>query len=623
MWAMPHAPLPLASVCVVLALGACVAPVEAPGAACGGDRRCGAGLVCQGGICARACDGDADCGGDRCDATAGACVGCLEDADCPADQFCNSFTKSCERRLVGCETDPGCATGRCDGSKGVCVGCLSDADCAADARCDLVEAACVSAAPCASSPDCDDGRVCSPAGRCVECVVGGDCPSGRCDAITSTCALGCIDADPSEPNQGAAALALALPAVGSVEHAGTICPGDIDEVRIDASALPPGAAVSVSVSSGALTSEGGGPLRLWLLDATGALVQEAPWDQSGLAVRATAGEDLTVAVRVAGFTSTTTADYVLRAAPGDGPPCVQLDDEPNDDVLQARPATPDGPVSAGAICGGDVDVFRFDVPAIVDVEVGAVPGDGVGTLRVDVLDASGGLLASGNPAVVPGASGRLYARVRATGGDATYSLRVATSQAACTQSDAEPNDGASQALTLAPGTPALGSICPGDLDRYRFAAAAGDDASIVLEGTGLRARLVRLSDGVTVATGSALQVADLTAGGYAILVDGPTSTARGSYSVVVRLTPEPAPIPARRAASSRTARETSGPSASTARRGPAASAPATPTTSRSTSRSPRTSWCAPASTTPPATWTWSSSTPPAAARGSSSGRRSG
>lgn len=172
---------------------ALVAAAATIGAGCSNpcaDVGCGAGQACVDGACVPAvCSAEADCWGGthcadgRCAACAidGHCVAPMPACDpathtcvaCAADNHCGGSTPRCEPQkkvCVGCVGDTHCGglTPACDPKGNVCVGCLTDADCGGPTpRCDIVGKACVE---CTDAVQCASG-VCSPQGKCTQ---GGD-----------------------------------------------------------------------------------------------------------------------------------------------------------------------------------------------------------------------------------------------------------------------------------------------------------------------------------------------------------------------------------------------------------------------------------------------------------------
>ncbi|MCC7074730.1 MAG: PPC domain-containing protein [Deltaproteobacteria bacterium] len=516
---------------VALGMAACPTEVGPQGGECTIEEGCAGGRVCQDGSCVEACS-EGGCQDGLCDLDSGRCVECLDASDCPDGFVCNGFTDRCTVEGAGCASDDECAGLRCDTIKGSCVQCLEDGDCGLSALCDLLTGMCTVEQSCVTDGDCSFG-VCHPDKRtCVECFNPAHCPSGVCDDFSSTCVAGCDDDDATEPNAGADAVALA----DGGAHEGAICPGDKDEFLVHAS----------GTLTATLAADSGATLALRIESAAGSSIASGTQVGGNLVARADGLAEADYRVVVQGNGADGAGAYLLTIDVTAAAGCAELDAEPNDSTAQATAVATTGALTAGAICGSNTDHFSFTAAAGDSVEVVAVAGEGEGTPQVAILSSAGAVLGSGNPATLASApGGALYARVSATGGDVSYSLRVTVSSGPppCTQSDAEPNDADAQAVSITPGVSHAGTICPGDVDQLRFAAAALDDVSVTVTGTGVTARLVRASDGSTVASGLSISAANVAAGGYRVVVQGSTGTSQGSYTVIVGLTPEPVPDP--------------------------------------------------------------------------------
>ena len=516
---------------LALGLSACPTEVNPPGGECTVEEGCSDGRVCQDNVCVAPCS-EGSCQQGLCDLDSGRCVECLDETDCPDGMVCNTFTDRCTAEVVGCTSDDQCAGLRCDSIKGSCVECLDDGDCGLGALCDLLTGSCTVEQSCVTDGDCSFG-VCHPDKRtCVECFNPAHCPSGVCDDFSSTCIAGCTDEDATEPNEGNDAVALA----DGGAHEGAICPGDVDEFLVNAE----------GTLTATLAVDGGASLSLRIESATGTSLASGAPQGGNLVATASGLAQGSYRVVVSGSGVDGAGAYLLSIEVVGDETCTELDAEPNDTTATAPVVPTTGAITSGAICGGNTDHFRFTATAGDSVEVAAVAGEGSGTPQVAILSSAGAVLASGNPATLSDApGGTLYARITATGGDVTYSLRVtATAEPpTCSQTDAEPNDADAAALSLTPAVTQSGTVCPGDVDQFRFAAAALDDASITVTGTGISARLVRASTGATVATGLTMNAANLAADGYRIVIQGSTGTSQGSYTVRVNLTPEPVPDP--------------------------------------------------------------------------------
>lgn len=523
---------------VALSMSGCPSEVNPDGGGCGPDQECADGLACQDGACIARCDDGGDCQRGACDLASGLCVDCLRTEDCGDGLVCNDFTNRCVEPVLGCTSDGECDGLRCDTIKGACVECLSEGDCEGGALCDFITQACVLQQSCVTDGDCTDS-VCDPVGRtCVECYNPAHCASGVCDSLSLTCVAGCEDDDATEPNGGAAAATLAPGGA----HEGGICPGDVDEFVVQVGTAG-GFDATVAVT---LTVDGGAALQVRLLNAGGSLVAGSTPAGSGATIDAAGVAPGAYRLVVSAVNDGDAGDYLLAVEVDIPVVCEQLDDEPNDSTANAPTIAADNALHPGSICGADTDLFEFNATAGEDIEAAVIAGDGAGTVALAILSSTGSVLVTGNPATLEdvAAAGTFYLRVTATGGDATYSVRVNATDAppVCNQTDAEPNDLDAQALSLTPGSARAGTICPGDVDQHRFAATALDDATVTISGgAGLSARLVRAADGVQVATGLFMNVADLDAGGYRVVVQGANASTQATYSVNVQLAAEPVP----------------------------------------------------------------------------------
>jgi len=518
-------------VLLVLTAAACGPAAVGPQGpqACSSVQPCAAGRVCADGSCVAPCT-EGSCATGQCNPATGVCVDCLQNVDCGDGRVCNTFTGLCNTPAVDCADDGDCDGGaHCDTAKGACVACVVDEHCGLGAVCDPLAHACVVAQGCGSDDDCD-GQVCDPETRtCVECFHPAHCASGQCDTVARLCVAACVDDDATEPNTGAEAVALS----SGDEHTGHICPGDVDEFAFDAEG-------DVEV---ALVADGGA-LSLALSSAAGLILDTGA---AGVGATGLAAGRYVVVVR--GADEGVTADYALRLTVTPPRVCAQLDAEPNDATAQAAPLPVDGSVRAGQICAGDVDHWRLVAAAGDDVTVTLGAGDGDGALALSILSATGAVLARGDAAAPVTANdtagGALFVRVEAAGGEAGYTLRATTSAAppVCVQTDAEPNDTPAQAQALSTTTAALGQVCAGDVDHWRFAANPRDDVVVTLSGSGLRLR-VQDASGATVATGTgAVSLPDVAAGTYVVEVSGQQPATEAGYALSLAVTPEPEPDP--------------------------------------------------------------------------------
>lgn len=385
-----------------------------------------------------------------------------------------------------CTIEEGCAGGRvCQ--DGACVEPCSEGSCR-DGQCDLDSGRCVE---CLDESDCPDGFVCN--GFTDRCTVAGmgcsgddECAGLRCDTIKGTC-VQCL----SDGDCGLSALCDLLTGSCTVEQT---CVNDGD---CSFGVCHPDKRTCVECFNPAHCPSG-------VCD-----------DLSSTCVAGCTDDDAT---------------------------------EPN--VGGDAVALADGGAHQGAICPGDEDEFVVHASGTLTATLAADAG---ATLALRIESAAGSSIASGAPVggnLVARADGLAEADYRVVvlgsgaDGAGAYLLTVdVTAAEGCTELDAEPNDADAQAVSITPGVSHAGTICPGDVDQVRFAAAALDDVSVTVTGTGVSARLVRASDGTTVASGLTINAADVAAGGYRVVVQGSSGSSQGSYTVIVRLTPEPVPDP--------------------------------------------------------------------------------
>lgn len=495
---------------------------------------CADGLVCADGNCVSACTADSCGAAGFCDETSGVCVECRDNTDCGPGQVCNAFSNQCTGGGGGCTANEDCDRGFCDTSKGACVECLDNNNCGAGQVCDTLTQACITQQGCTNDFNCSGATpVCETAsGVCVQCFDNSHCASGSCDTISRTCVAGCVDGDETEPNTAGEG-GSPSPLSSGGEHSGAICPGDIDEFSFTGQG-------QVSAN---LTVDGG-RLTLTLLNEAGSVV--ASGTTSLNVADAPAG---TYRLRVAGVDDAVTADYVLRLTVVAPAVCTEIDTEPNNATFAAVDLPNNGSLRSGTICGADTDFYKISTGAGDDVTVTLVPGTGDGTLTFTLESAAGAVLASGTestPAVLEGApGGDLFVQVRATGGDAEYSLRATTSAAPpeCNQTDPEPNDDPSQAPNVASGTLLNGQICAADVDQWRFTAASLDDVTVALTGSNVRARVFDAGGAVLGEGTSTFTIENVAAGTYRVEVRGTLSSTEASYTLRVTLTPEPAADP--------------------------------------------------------------------------------
>jgi Cys-rich repeat protein len=501
---------------------------------CSISEPCADGLVCADGACVAPCTADSCGAAGFCDDNTGTCVQCRDNTDCPDGEVCNAFTRECTSAVAGCTGDQDCDRGFCDTGSGACVDCLDDGDCGEAQVCDTLTRSCITQQGCTSDFNCSGTTpVCETnSAVCVQCFADVHCASGTCDTISRTCLAACVDDDGTEPN-AASEGGQPGPIASGGEHAGDICPGDVDEFtftgegRIEAS----------------LTVDGG-RLTLTLLNSQGTVLASG-----ATSVNVPSAPAGTFRLRVQGQDAAVQASYLLRLTVTPPAVCTEIDTEPNNATGQAATLPTNGSLRSGTICGSDIDLWTFSAGAGDGVSVTLVRGTGTGTPTFTVENGSGGVVASGtadSPAEIASApGGALFVRVRATGGDVDYSLRATTTAAPpqCVQQDAEPNDAAGQAIALVPATTVNGQICANDVDQWRFTAAALDDVTVALTGSNVRARVFDAGGAVVGEGTSTFTITDVAAGSYRVEVRGALSTTEAAYTLRVTLTPEPQPDP--------------------------------------------------------------------------------
>ena len=170
---------------------------------CLNDNDCGAGRMCENGVCRLTdpgCAVDGDCpNGQVCRAgicESGGASECTTTADCPDGQAC--YSGVCEPIEAECVVSADCGVGE-DCVDGQCVlapECAEDAECLAGEQC--VDGECVPPPPecrapgdCAAGETCDNGR-CVPEVECrddADCPVGRFCRAGECFALDPDCVV--------------------------------------------------------------------------------------------------------------------------------------------------------------------------------------------------------------------------------------------------------------------------------------------------------------------------------------------------------------------------------------------------------------------------------------------------
>jgi hypothetical protein len=378
-------------------LGVCVDPEG-----CGVDADCGAGRVCEAGLCRDGCDDDGECGGfascvegrcfqqcfidllcfgDICEgglcvpAECGAdvdcgegnvfCDGgrcatftpCDEDDDCFDPNFRCSDLGRCEERPL-CTTDPQCGQGA------LCIAghCRPVDTCAVDDDCEQEGRECV-AGRCVQAPTCRADQDCGADQRCVnllcEDIVAGDAasliadtPFGPCEADgngacslalylgeTLSLAVGVFDAE-------------GLPIDASVAAAASIGGATVDDDVVSFTASAAGEA-TLTLTSGGVTHDA---IRVAVIDdeaqALRVLVQHADGTPAaGALVRAATDEATTDVDGVARFAVGPAAvgEATVRASLN-GRGALWFGADLTGDLRVVLPApTPDAPADAAGI----------------------------------------------------------------------------------------------------------------------------------------------------------------------------------------------------------------------------------------------------------------------------------
>jgi len=258
-------------------------------------------------------------------------------------------------------------------------------------------------APCTQSTDCASG-ICTAesGGVCLAaCDASGGCSAGRCVDTTTreggvvracggasvACGGGasCVD-DAREDNDS---LATATPYVAPITD-GQICSGDDDYFRIH---VPAGMQVSVMVDG---FVHAAGDLDLALLGASGSILATS----AGTTNVETASQCLAaggdVYARVTGFGGDENS-YHLRADLAAGACCLDDAGEDDDTRTTARAPAPDGNFD-GTVCPSDDDYIRVNVTGPSTIAATIVFTPSVGDLDLELLDATGAVIASSNGA---------------------------------------------------------------------------------------------------------------------------------------------------------------------------------------------------------------------------------
>ncbi len=187
-------------------------------------------------------------------------------------------------------------------------------------------------------------------------------------------------------------------------------------------------------------------------------------------------------------------DLAAVCGTGSGGSCEPDPREDDDDPASATP-WPDETteLTDGTICSGDDDYFGFLLFEDDKLEVSISFRDADGDLDLELLDEAGNVVSRSagvedtetvSTCVGAGADGGYYARVFGyEGAENRYRIQaVVTSDApdCCTDDPNEDDDTREQARQLLPDEVAMGRVCPGDEDWFRFDVSAPARATLLL-----------------------------------------------------------------------------------------------------------------------------------------------
>ncbi len=155
-----------------------------------------------------------------------------------------------------------------------------------------------------------------------------------------------------------------------------------------------------------------------------------------------------------------------------------------DDDLAGAVAPPDLPRDASGLrlCGGQPDEFAVDLLAGESLAVATRPMSAGGPARVAVRDPSGVLVtdAPGGVLAEAGVTGRYGVVVTpASGLPVTYALKSAILADACTPDTFEPDQDPHPPASLPEGE-FQATLCPADVDDYRFLVESGTAAAVTV-----------------------------------------------------------------------------------------------------------------------------------------------
>lgn len=528
---LPRA-LPVATLAAVLSACSQGAP---RGEGCLSNRDCPSGEQCVSGSCLavmeKGCTSDDACPlGQYCDIATHACLPletqepppepeCTADAACPAHQRCDLGTGTCVNGRRSCTAEADCAAigQRCDTGKGTCVDCFTETDCTSPMKC--TEGECVDPS---LSTSCNDDTACAPPSTiCVaaQCTRGCTSPSGltcgaeeTCNASTGRCDPRAPDPDPnactSDPQCGAPSAVCengrCFPGCAQIGGltcaAGNVC--DTTTGRCVAVSGPctqdsqcnapasvcelgqcvPGCgrAGGVQCSGATRCNPSSGRCEMGTGFCSSDLDCSTPAEVCNLSTG-----DCDPGCGAAGCPSGETCNTATGHCAG-AATCGSDGYEPND-TRQTASAVAGGTLYALFACPGNDDHYTMTLGPGDVVTIDANFAIGEGDLDVELLDASGAVLAAGNTrgsnehvTFTAAAAGAVVVRVFLVSDygptpGTSYSLAIANNVAPCAEDTYEENDSELFAASVAQGTiPGL-RICPSDEDFFAIPVSAGDE----------------------------------------------------------------------------------------------------------------------------------------------------
>ncbi len=444
------------------------------------------------------CTTDQECVPPATVCVAGACVlGCAQPgaAPCANGTVCDSQSGQCVNISGPCSTDSQCGPPStvCEG--GQCVpGCASfgGVQCSGGQTCDTATGRCVAGGPvCTTDLQCNvPTTVCNLfSGVCEPgCGTRGCTAPATCNMASGHCEGGTCQPDRLEPNDTIATATMLAGAQSNL----TICAGDVDHLAF---AMTAGDQVT-----GTLTFVAGeGNLDLELLDPSGAVVATARTQNSPetLSHTAAATGNYVLRVTMAQDLGPTPGNTYSIQASFTAAPCLDDALEENDDELSAR-LTTQGNYPGLRACTMDEDFYDITLQAGDQITVNLTFSHAEGDIDMQLLGLFGISVAS----AVSSTDNETLTYTTTNGG--TFSLRVylltdagtrlgndygmniAISGAPppqCSPDRYEPNESATAATALAPGSQANLSLCPSDQDYYALNLVAGDQLTFSLSFT--------------------------------------------------------------------------------------------------------------------------------------------